>query len=266
MNACRLAALGCGTVNHHNVEALFNDPTVAAAVTAFDTVDYQTVSQRNGLTVPWLRGHEGESKAVCLRDRAMALSGRPLAGAAHDQYVETVDGSRLLAGRPRDASAGRMVFVLIGLDCWSSRVSAVSDLRHAAAAAHGELLIVQAAVDCGQAQVSIFGPRWQDACPACGLLALPAAEPCVVLREGGRLLRGDLRCEAAAAAAEVLAVVKHCLAHGTTSRWRNLKINLMSAGAGGEFARFVRARPMVSGCWGPHSPHTPLRLEELLAE
>jgi hypothetical protein len=265
MTTLHLLALGCGTVGHHNVEALLGDSSVAAAVTRFDAVDCKRVSERNGYTVPWLRGREGESKAACLRQRAAVLAGRPLAGATHDECVESLDWNRLLDAGNQDAPADRMIIVLIGLDNWSSKVSAVSDVRQAAAATGREVLIVQAAVDRGQAQVGVFGSRWDAACPACGILGLPSTEPCVVFREGGRLLRGDLGREAGAAAAEVLAVVKDCLATGETSRWPDRKINLVSDDGGQGFTKFMRVRPMVPGCWGPHSSDTPMRAEELLA-
>jgi hypothetical protein len=266
MTPFQLVMIGCGTVNHHNAEVLFPNRSLAAHLLAFDTVDCKTVSERNGHTVPWLWGHEGEPKAVCLRERVMAQLGRPLEGAAYYQDVETIDWNHLLASRCRGPCDGRMVFVLMGLDNWSARVSAVTDIRHAVAAVDADVLVVQAAVDRGQSQVSTFGPCWADPCPVCGLLAAPATEPCVVFREGGRLLRGDLQREASAAAAQVLTVVKDCLDAGSISQWRNRKINLVSNGTQREFARFTRARSMVSGCWGPHSPHTPLRLKELFAD
>ncbi len=264
MNTCRLEVVGCGIVNHYVIEALFTNPYVASHVRAIDTFDAKQVSSIPILP-PWFRGHEGEPKATCLRKRALALLNRPAAGAAYHRYVENIDWKSLWTCDPE--SEVNFIFVLMGLDSWPSRVSAMSDIRRAAGEVSAEVLIILAAVEQGQAQVSVFGnSREDDPCVVCGLLALPASEPCIVLREGGGLLRGDLHSEAAAAAMQVRTVISNCLSAGNSEQWRNTKINLLSQSDSGQYTTIVRKRTKAQNCWGPHAADAPFSPEMLLSD
>jgi hypothetical protein len=264
MKTCRFEILGAGVVNHHISEALFSNELVASSVLGIDVFDAKLV--RPSPVLPfWLRGYGSRPKAVCLGDRISAILGRPIPGKAYRQFVENVDWQHLwtfnAGGKPD------FIFVLMGLDCWPSRVSAMSDIRQAGSRVDSEILVIQAAVDKEQAQVSVFGNSLSDdPCAACGLLSLPASEPCLVLRECGRLLRGTLRSEASAAAAQVLTVIIDCLTTGNSTRWRNTKINLTACPGAGRYETTVRKRTRVPGCWGPHTADAPMRQEALLSD
>jgi len=263
MNTYRIEILGSGIVNYYISEALFTNSFVASRVVGIDTFDAKRVGSFSILP-PWFRGHKGEPKAVCLRNRALEFLGRPISGSAYHQFVENIDWKSLWTFNPD--SEPKFIFVVMGLDCWSSRVSAMSDIRQAAGAVCADVLVIQAALEQRQAQVSVFGNSWEDHCVVCGLLAIPTTEPCRVLRTGGRLLRGDLCCEAAAAAAQVLTVINDCLTMGNFERWRNTKINLVAQPMTGKYEITIRKRTRVLQCWGPHTNDAPMRPEVLLSD
>jgi len=260
-----LVAAGCGTVNLACVRELARG-AAAEGLDSVTLIDPAAIREVNAITCPEYAGSEGTHKV----ERLAELLHRWHEGStveALPKDVEDVDWKGLLA--PGDASGptARPVVVLIGLDDWQSRLHVIEDLRHAAQG-RSEILPVQAAVERDQAQVTVFGNRWQDACPACGLLELPASEPCALYSDEGQLVRGDLQREARAAAELVAEIVAdHLAANGAPCTWARTKTNLHAVRPGSRrFKRHTRPRVGLSGCLGPHSEATPLRPEDLFDE
>lgn len=202
------------------------------------------------------------------------LGGPSNEGFGQPHYVVDRPGERktnpaeqgLFSSVPNPAfSSGGAMIALIGLDDWDSRLCAIEDLRRVASEAPAGArlagaLAIQVGLERGQAQVSVFGPLWDDPCPACGLSVLPRKEPCVALDGEGRLLRGDLQREARAAALLVREIVADCLTAGTISpQWVNTKTNLWAAEGAEDFQRLTHRGRRCPSCLGPHSPNTPLR-------
>ena len=179
MKTCWFEILGSGVANHFVSEALIlRSIGGVEPCCGIDTFDAKCV-KRSSILPHWLRGHEGRPKADCLRNRISTILGRSVAGGAYHEFVENVDWKRLWVFNPKEQPD--FIFVIMGLDCWSSRVCAMSDIRRAARRGHAKVLVIQAARECGQAQVSVFGNSWEDYCVVCGLLCFPTTEPCRVL-------------------------------------------------------------------------------------
>ncbi|MFH1920801.1 MAG: hypothetical protein ABIP48_13035 [Planctomycetota bacterium] len=260
-----LVAAGGGTVILAFLRVLAR-AGVAKGLDRVSLIDPAVIREVNALTCSEYAGHCGKTKV----DRLAELLGQWLEGvktAILPHEVENVDWTRLLgAGDDAEAPAGPVI-VLIGLDQWQSRMNLIEDLRHAAAGKPG-VLAIQVAVERDQAQVSVFGNRWEDPCPGCGLLQLPASEPCVLFQADGELVRGNLGREAGASAVLAVRIVTdHLAANGSAGSWVNTKTNLHAVGRGDHrFHRYTRERVRTEGCLGPHGEATPIRLEDLFRE
>ena len=68
-----------------------------------------------------------------------------MAGGAYHEFVENVDWKRLWVFNPEEQPD--FIFVIMGLDCWSSRVCAMSDIRRAAGVGSAKVLVIQAALE-----------------------------------------------------------------------------------------------------------------------
>jgi len=268
VNRWSLLAVGCGTANLACVRAVASG-AVAEGLRWVGLVDPSAIRELNAVTCPEYAGHAGRPKV----ERLAELVGEWLAPppvAIFPHYLEEVDWQQVLRVGSSDAEhgggppAGPLV-VLIGLDDWGSRLRLVEQLRHAAAL-RPAILPVQVAVDRDEAQVTVLGNRWEDACPACGIFPLPQSEPCVLLGQGGQPVRGDLDREARAAAALVAEIVgDYVAAGGMGCFWVGRKTNLQAESPGSRrLARHTHGRTRVGGCMGPHATATPIRPDELL--
>jgi len=258
-----LVAAGCGTVNLASMKALAR-ADVAAAFDTVGLIDPAVIRDVNAHTCPEYAGYTGKYKVARLAELLREWCGRwNVTLFAED--VEDVDWKRLLRQPEAESESPRPTIVLIGLDDWQSRLHVIEDLRHAAPGSP-DVVPVQIAVERDQAQVTVFGNRWLDACPACGLLELPASEPCALFSSEGRLVRGDLQREALQAAELVAEIVAELLAPGRLGVWVGTKTNLHATPGGRRFTRHVRQRTHVDGCLGPHGTATPMRLEDLFRE
>ena len=219
-----LLTFGCGTAGLACVRALAVSP-MAASLASATLIDKSLIRDRNSITCAEYAGHEARPKNERLRELTEAWTGGRVPVLSVQGSVEAFDWQsavRRTRGLGRDGQpkvsegiaddflgyfAGETIIALIGLDDWDSRLTVVRDLRRAASAAPPSFLAIQVGLERDEAQVSVFGPRWDDPCPACGLFLLPTKEPCVLWRADGTLVRGDLQREAHAAAALVCDVV-----------------------------------------------------------
>ena len=270
-----LVVAGCGTAGLAVACAVAHG-AAAPSLKSATLIDCDVVEQHNRITCPEYAGYEGEPKASVLA----GLLRQWLPGRVELRVlcrpVEQVDWADVLApcnGAARP-NAEPLTLIVMALDDWQSRLCVVEDVRLVAngktSLGEGEFMtvpVIQVAVDRDQAQVSVFGSRWDDPCPACGLAALPQPEPCVLLGSDGRSLRGDLQREAKCAARLVVEII-HTAVHGNgLDRWLNTKTNLVAIGPGGRrYRRYSRPRQPVRSCLGPHSPARPLHAEELLED
>jgi len=254
-----LVALGCGTANYEVVRQLPGSPA-AAGLVRVTLCDKGTVEPNNAVTCPDYADHVGRFKCDCLanlvRPRLPGPAIQAIAG-----LVEQIEWPQILHA---PASGGRpWTFVIVGLDEWPSRLVVADDLRRFST--RGRIVLVQIGLDKDQAQVCVYGSRWTDPCPACGLGALPMSEPCVVY-QGGELRRGTLRREATAAGqwvhrilAEQLGLVR------PTRNWINTKTNLAATRPGSDdFDPLTRTCRRQPGCLGPHAPGADARIHRML--
>jgi hypothetical protein len=257
--------VGCGTANLASVRALARSP-LAERLDEASLIDPAAIREHNAVTCPEYAGDQGKPKVERLAELARAwFAAATVNTLARD--AEDVDWNTLLPPNGAVAAPAGRVVVLIGLDDWESRLHVIESLRHAAAGSK-RILPVQVALERDQAQVTVFGNRWEDACPGCGLFSLPRNEPCWLLGADGEPARGDLQREARAAGALVAEIVTdHLAAERTGCSWVGTKTNLHAARPGsGRFARHTRARARMASCYGPHSPATPLRPQQLLSQ
>ena len=260
-----LIVVGCGTANLACVRALARSES-AKGLDRATLIDPAPVRAVNADTCPEYAGRAGEPKV----ERLAELIGEwfPAARTTRlDRDVEDVDWRNVLELNGAGGAAAKPRVTLIGLDDWGSRLHVVESIRHAAAGSRA-ILPVQVAVERDQAQVTVFGNRWQDACPGCGLFSLPGNEPCRLLGADGELVRGDLQGEAVAAGELVVQIVAdHLAAAGTASSWVGTKTNLHAARPGSRrFERHTRPRVRVESCLGPHCPTTPIRPQFLVSQ
>lgn len=255
----RLLVCGCGTASYWVIDIL-GHRGLLSGLAHVALCDRAEIREQNAVTCP-LYTEVGRPKC----DRLAELIRPWLPG---ETAVETIHGnveqipweSHFPAA---DGACEQETIVLVGLDRWASRLAVAEDLRRHCGC--GRTAMIQVGLDRGQAGVAVFGCRFADPCPACGLGTLPESEPCVVLGANNQLLRGNLHSEAAAAADVVRQVVADILA-GRAGGWVNTKTNLVAAQppGGGRYRRFTRRRRRVAGCLGPHSPATPIRWDGLL--
>jgi len=263
-----LLVVGCGTANLACVRAVASSG-VAAGLDGVGLVDPAAIRALNAVTCPEYAGHAGRPKVERLAELIRAWCAPPSV-VVFRHYLEEVDWRHVLeagsfgAERGGGPLAGPLV-VLIGLDDWGSRLRLVEQLRHAAPR-RPTILPVLVAVDRDEAQVTVLGNRWDDACPACGIFPLPESEPCLLLGQGGQPVRGDLDRESRAAGALVAEIVAdYVSAGGEGGAWVGRKTNLCAEPPGGRrFTRHTRRRLAVAGCMGPHAATTPMRPDELL--
>lgn len=268
VNRWSLLAVGCGTANLACARAIAST-AVAGGLRWVGLVDPSAIRELNAVTCPEYAGHAGRPKVERLAELIREWCAPPTV-AVFRHYLEEVDWRQVFEAGSFDAEhgggplAGPLV-VLVGLDDWGSRLRLVEQLRHAAPR-RPAILAVQVAVDRDEAQVTVLGNRWEDACPACGIFPLPESEPCLLLGQGGRPVRGDLDRESRAAATLVAEIVAdYVAAGGTGCAWVGRKTNLHAESPGGRrFARRTRRRARVAGCMGPHATATPMRPDELL--
>jgi hypothetical protein len=210
---------------------------------------------------PQYRDHIGKHKCNCLARLAVEWfsPSRPRFSTM-DCRVEALRWGRILD--PTPLGEGRYVVVLAGLDNWGSRVLAMEDVRRhfsSQEASGHKTAFIQIGLDRGQASIAVFGIGYDDPCPACGKQSLPEPEPCVYLGENGRLLRGNLRQEAQAAARQFCKIVEDLAEPSGQSTWLNRKANLtvdLSSGRGELITRPTEHQP---DCLGPHSNVGPIR-------
>ena len=256
-----LVLCGCGTVGYWAAATLLRSP-LAASIALVVAVDRSVIRENNSITCPLYRGHAGRHKAARLAE--MIRRWRPsIPVECMAVPVEEVVWPRV-ADLERRAGAARSV-VVVGLDRWQSRLTVASDLRAEATGTAEGPVVAQVGLDRGQASLGVFGSRLDDPCPACGLSVLPETEPCTAVDPAGRLRRGNLHKEARGAARWLIDVVAACREEPRPIRWTNTKTSLTEdAGADGGFRASTRRCRAVSGCWGPHGPAAPARLDRVL--
>jgi hypothetical protein len=265
VNEWDLNVTGCGTAGFWTVLGLMSSPAARHLRRAV-FIDHAAIQPHNAVTCPLYAGFASRPKSLRLQELAVRSIGRPIETQAIVAPVEGLDWQQL--GAWPTGQAGRPCIVLVGLDDWQSRLIVAEDMRYHAAAAGRSAVMIQVGLDRDQAQVCVYGSAYGDPCPACGVLSLPGREPCVVYLAGNKLLRGNLRCEARAAARLVRKIVCGLVQPGPgEGAWVNTKTNLCarrSRPAGGPaFERLTRTRRMTPGCLGPHSPHGPVRWDPL---
>jgi len=261
----RLIDLGCGTVGVACLRAVFRSPA-ASSLEALLVADRDRIHPNNAVTCPeFTADHRGRPKV----DRMAELVGQwqkepAFKTATFFGDAEDIDWRRVLAEDNR-ASRPELTVVLCGLDDWQSRLIVVEDLRTVGPIVATEIVCVQVGLDRDQAVVGVFANAWDSPCPACNLSHLPQPEPCIVFSENGRLLRGDLRREARAAAEIVARIVTDCV-QGGSADWLNTKTTLAAFGAETrEFNVHTRPRVREPGCLGPHGEATPVRWDRCKA-
>jgi hypothetical protein len=255
-----LIVMGCGTVGYSILSAFLLAP-LAQKLSRVTLIDQGHVRPHNAITCPGYTDFNGLSKPAALLGVCADRLPPNLDVDLYCRSVEDLDWTTLLN---RCSSAGRddgPVLVVMGLDDWQSRLCVIEALRGAQTRVTARITAVQVGLDRGEAQVSIFGNRWEDPCPACGLSVLPSSEPCVV-NAGDGLVRGDLKAEARVATGEVMRLAALVLAD-EEDLWVNTKINLVSANAAMQFVRYRRARHSMNRCVGPHASETPLSPSQL---
>lgn len=252
---------GCGTVGYAVAHEVAHEVAShrTEGLRRVTLVDKALVRENSLITCPRYAGNVGLSKSAVLAELVRRLLPSGVAIDALVQEVESLEWPPLLA------DARGLPIVVVGLDDWNGRVAVVEDIRQAAPWLRVPPVIVQVGLDLGAASVCVFGPAWDDACPACGLAALPQEASCVAFTDSGCLLRGDLQPEARAAARLVAEIIAGCVA-GRPADWPpGTKMNLV-ADAGGAFRRMTRRRARVPGCLGPHSPDVPERWDSRRAQ
>jgi hypothetical protein len=256
-----LVLCGCGTVGYWTAATLLGSGR-AAGLAHVAAIDQAVIRAPNAITCPLYRGHAGRPKAARLAE--MIRGWRPaLPVAGMVAAVEQLEWPRL-AALQRRAGAARIV-VVVGLDRWQSRLTLVSDLREQTAGSAGGAVVAQVGIDRGRASLGVFGDRYDDPCPACGLSVLPETEPCTALDGRGRLQRGNLHKEARAAARWLRRLLGDCREELRPRRWINTKTVLTAdRGAAGGFRADRHGCRAVPGCGGPHGPAAPVRLDQVV--
>ena len=265
---------GAGTVGYWVVKELsgsfFRDRIERLVI-----VDRSRVKTKSAITCPEYgrNSAHGRFKSSALAELARDWFERP------DLEIEGVNGcieefpwDRFVRKRnrsfrePETDLGGPETFLFVGLDDWSSRVVACGDVRRAASRLaedsdpHRPLIpALQIGLDRNEASVFIFGSDCTDPCPACGLPFLPETEPCVVFDERGRLLRGNLRREARAAARTAVEGAQR-LAVGDRSLL-NTKTSLFLDPESERFRIVRRLCVRRERCWGPHDEAAPVSWE-----
>jgi hypothetical protein len=252
-----LVACGCGTANYWIVRLLVRS-VLAKSLARVVLCDRGRIRKNNAITCPSYMEID-RPKSEMLEELARRwLGGKAVVEAIHGT-VEQLQWDDIL---PLGAAPGHRTVVLDG---WPSRLAVTEDLRCRSASLLADVVMVQVGLDRGQASVAVFGCRFEDPCPACGLRTLPESEPCVVLTAGNKTLRGNLHREAQAAARLVRKILSDHLG-GRSAGWINTKTNLVTAGLDGErYCRFTRSCRQVAGCLGPHAPTMSLRWDKILA-
>ena len=255
----RLYFCGCGTASYAVVRRLARSaPAKSLAGATF--IDQASIRDNNIVTCKLYAGHVGRPKSVRLAELMNDRLGGGACVKAEVASVESMDWHRAISSA--DGTNGQndaVPIVVIALDDWASRLCVIEDLRTVASDFAAGIISIQVGLDSGQAQVSVFGSAWNNVCPACGLLALPQKEACVLYTEKGNLLRGDLQREADAAALLVAEVIADHLTGPPARDWANTKTNLTVDGLDGSHIRITRKRYHVPGCLGPHSAVVPVR-------
>lgn len=262
MNPWTLVLAGCGTVGYWACRAIARSP-LAASLARSVFVDCSRIRPVNAVTCPAYAAHAGRPKCERLAELAAEWS----AGATADgsrvlpRRVETLDWDDLL-----ESPWKHKAVVVAGLDAWEARLILAEDARRFTFRHPSNVILIQCGLDRDKAAVAVFGSRFEDPCPAEGMSVLPGREACVAYDPRGRLLRGDLRREAGAAARLVVAIIRsHLRSDGTGSAWVNTKTNLVRRD-GNRFERTTRACRRAEGCFGPHGAESlPLRWDGLLA-
>lgn len=263
-----LVLLGAGTANYHILAQLAHSSQLARLIRHIVICDRATIRVENAITCPLYRGHVHEPK--CSRLGALAVRrfgvAKPLISTIH-RRVEEVSWDDVLA--PGSVRHRRMIFVLIGLDNWQSRLTAMEDLRRHTVTHpdHRDTLVfIQVGLDLSQASIAVLGASYDDPCPACGKHGLPEPQPCVARTQERRLLRGNLRCEARAAGRCVRRIVEDLALRTPRSTWLNTKTNLVADPGARIFRQFTRSCQYQVQCLGPHNSAGPLRWEPILSE
>ena len=256
-----LVACGCGTVNYWNLRALAGVNRVEQPSRVI-LCDSAQVRRQNAITCPGYAEVDGpkcHGMAQLARERLPPeVDIQPVYG-----HVEQLEWDRILGDA--DVSGRRKTIVIVGLDRWTSRLAVVEDLRHHAASVPASVMLIQVGLDRAQASVAVFGCRYTDPCPVCGIDSLPGPEPCVVLTAENGLLRGNLRNEAKGAAGLVRQIIVDHVGPNGACGWLNTKTNLILSSPGEQRQKtFTRSCRMRADCFGPHSPAAPIRWDRRL--
>ncbi len=240
---------------------VFCTPRFARRIASLDIIDPGMVRELTLITSPQYAGEQEQPKA----EAAARIARRRLGDAArivpHKAFVQAADLRRLLTDMQADDDD--LTLIVLTPDSWPARIDAMWQSRLAAGVARR--VVVQMGVDQSLVQASVFGNGFDEPCIVCGLASatLPVSEPCVVLRPEGRLLRGTLACERAAAMTLFGEILDDLLAGRPGAM--NRKTVLRLQGRPGAVERFDHRMDRRADCWGPHHPHAaPLSLDDLL--
>ena len=261
MNRSTIVACGCGTVSYWTVQTLLRSGSIEG-LTRLVLCDRARIREHNSITCPAYT-QVGRPKSDRLAELSCQWStNQNVEIRAIHGYVEQIQWDDIVPA-PENSRGSKLV-VLVALDNWESRLTVAEDLRHYSASTSTEVIMIQVGLDRGQASIAVLGCRFSDPCPACGLLSLPAPEPCVLLNVENELLRGDLHLESKAAAGLVEQIIIDSLGSSKLRSLINTKTNLTKISSG-DYERFTRSCQMVRDCLGPHTPATPIRWDKVMA-
>lgn len=252
---------GAGTVNYWAAPELLASPNPLPQ--RITVIDRAKVKDANAITCPAYAGQSDRPKVECLKEILRADAVTPVEIVTLHKSVQLVNWEAEVL----TDNHGAPMLVMMGLDDWPARLNVLSAVRrlvydHATL----NIVVLQGSLERRHAQLNVYSPDYRSYCCICGLALLPASEPCVVLQNDGRLLRGDLRREAAALAALVREAAAAILRDANGRRqWLDTK-TILTLGSDGQVTRETRKREAVPGCIGPHRPGlAPLRWEALHA-
>ena len=256
MKKALVVMCGCGTAGYWIVHALVQSKVIAG-LERIILCDRAVIREKNRLSCPGYKTH-GQSKSLRLAELGRRWSETDLVFEAFEGYAEELPWDHILR------SDEDSIFVLVGLDNWSSRLGVTEDLR--VVQPQRDVPLIQVGLDRGQGSVAVFGSAWCDPCPACGLpSSLPEPEPCIAFGPGKQLLRGNLHREAQAAADFVRGIIEESFTPQGLARWLNTKTNIVLTEPHGEHMDlFTRSCRKTAGCNGPHGPAVTVRWNEIL--
>jgi hypothetical protein len=255
--------IGAGMLGSAVITEVLARPPWVARVASLGIIDPGQVRELTLITSPPYRNFLRWSKARAAGKLASQQLCEAVLIQAHPLHVQEVDLGRMLGAL--QSQTEDLVLLVLTPDSWPARLNALWQSRLAARCVSGRVVALQMGVDRNLVQASVFGNRFDDPCPVCGLASpsLPGPEPCLVQRPGGELLRGDLHRERQAAVTLAGTLLEELAAGRPDSVNRKILLQLeKDTNALERFEHRLEPRP---DCWGPHDlRRAPVPLADLL--